>query len=142
MNRVPDDSTHPSVGSTAHSVSTRLAATTHLLAAPHGYTLSITGAFTMTAAWRGFPSPLAAYLFVVGATVGVGAFVLAGRACRPEDGDLPKPPALNPAAVVAGPAAAGSAVLIPPGWLAFLVAGAIASAGYVVLLSLMSGGRR
>ncbi|WP_116710938.1 hypothetical protein [Actinomycetospora cinnamomea] len=113
------------------------------LVGPHGYTLSITGAFTMTAAERGLPGVLAAYLFVVGASLGMAAVALASRVRRlPDECPASRPLSINPVPLVAGPAGALPANFIPIEAVAYTVAGAVASAGYALLYALVTGRRR
>lgn len=111
---------------------------THMLVVAQGFTLSVTGVFTITTGHRGFPGPVGVWLFVTGAGAGFCGVMLAAGAHR-EASNRPVSivgPALAnllPAAVV--PAACGASWWIGARPLSFLTAGAAASVLYLAGLA-------
>lgn len=64
------------------SVAVALRGVTHQVALPQGFTLSVTGTFGTVIGQRGFPGPLAVWMFVLGAGLALTAIVIATGAHR------------------------------------------------------------
>jgi hypothetical protein len=112
------------------------------LAVPQGFTLSVGGTLAVTIGQHGTPGLLDVWLFAVGAGVSFCLLaVLSGSALQGgpvEQVSLPRAAVLNVLPVVVIPAAVGCAALVSSQQLDFLLAGALASGLYVLLLGLVA----
>jgi hypothetical protein len=112
------------------------------LAVPQGFTLSVGGTLAVTIGQHGTPTLWDVWLFAVGAGVSFCLIaVLSGSAQRPGSAghvSLSRAAVLNVLPVIVIPAAVGLAVLVPSRQWDFLIAGALASGLYVVLLGLVA----
>ncbi len=108
----------------------------HMLAMPQGFTLSVAGTVAIMIGHRGFPGPLAVWLFVVGAAGAFSAIaVVVGAHLEPSNNPVTVVglALLNVTPVVIVPLACLIAWWIPGDAAAFAVAGAATSGLYVVM---------
>jgi hypothetical protein len=113
---------------------------THMMAVPQGFTLSIAGTLTITIGQRGYPGPIAIWLFVVGAGAGLGALtLLSGAHRKPADRPrhITRPSGVNLSPVLVVPLAAAAAWWIPDVAIAMTIAGSAAAVLYVWLTAAM-----
>ena len=112
------------------------------LAVPQGFTLSVGGTLAATIGQHGTPGLFDVWLFAVGAGASYCLLaMLSGSATRSGPPDHVPPSralVLNVLPVVVIPTAVGCAALVPSRPLAFLLAGALASGLYVVLLGVIA----
>ncbi len=111
---------------------------THMLVVPQGFSLSVTGVFAITVGHRGFPGPVAIWLFIVGAGLGFCSVTWASGAHR-ETSTRPVSivgmAMMNLLPVAMVPAACGASWWISDKPACFLVAGVCASGFYLVGLA-------
>ena len=115
--------------------------TTRMLFIPQGFTLSVSGTSIALIGQRGYPGPLAVWLFVLGAELSLAVCVFTSGAHRNDGhGNISSASAavFNVAPVVVAPLSVGAVRFIDNRAFAFFVSGVAVAGLYIVVAAAFS----